>query len=138
MGESTSIIGTIWVTESNGKLDPCDPHQSFELIVPRRARTCEVLFNAVLAFAARHKANTTGIPTSDSKIMSYEDIAIECQKKCLFVLMAMIKDEQELTDENSFAATVILRVVEEMEGQLHEPPLPLNLAYGCTQLPTTG
>ncbi len=34
-------------------------------------------------------------------------------------LISMAGDGQELADENGFAATIILRVVEEMEGKPH-------------------
>ncbi len=94
--------------------------------MPVRARTCEVLLNAMLTFAARHKANTTSITESNSESLQYDDTATQCQRKCLLSLISMINDGQELADENGFAATIILRIVEEMEGK---PTAPSRYVY---------
>ena len=72
----------------------------------------QILFNAVLAFAARHKANTISTDL-------YQESAYEYQRRCLRSLIKRVSLGQEgLEDDNMFAATIILRVVEEMERRL--------------------
>lgn len=89
------------------QLDVCDPCQSFETVVPPRAGRCKVLLNAILALAAKHLAHTR----------SYDPYASDrYHQECLNVLIPMLSHEhQTMSDENLFAATIILRVWEEME-----------------------
>lgn len=88
-------------------LDVCDLCQSFETVVPPRAGRCKVLLNAIFALAAKHLAHTT----------SYDPYASDrYHQECLNVLIPILSHEQHtLSDENLFAATIILRVWEEME-----------------------
>lgn len=89
-------------------LDVCDLCQSFETVVPPRAGSCRVLLNAIFALAAKHLAHTT----------SYDPYASDrYHQECLSVLIPILSHEQQhtLSDENLFAATIILRVWEEME-----------------------
>ncbi len=114
------------------KLDICDPQRSFEMVVSPRAGTCLVLLNAIIAFAARHMTNTNQ--------GDFEDIAYASQKQCLEDVIAMLHHEKARTDENILAATIILRVVQEMEGTSlatgHRSSLP-NQAHDATQSQTT-
>ncbi|KAI8950039.1 hypothetical protein F4801DRAFT_550749 [Xylaria longipes] len=90
-------------------LDCCDPHQHFELIVPERASTCHTLLNAILAIAARHLSHTTDFdPLASNR---YHD-------ECLKYLIPMMNHSSAVADENLFAATIILRMLEEMDGSL--------------------
>lgn len=88
-------------------LDVCDLCQSFETVVPPRAGSCKVLLNAIFALSAKHLAHTT----------SYDPYASDrYHQECLNVLIPILSNEhQSLSDENLFAATIILRVWEEME-----------------------
>ncbi|KAH8167465.1 hypothetical protein CIB48_g781 [Xylaria polymorpha] len=90
-------------------LDCCDPHQHFELIVPERASTCHTLLNAILAIAARHLSHTTDFdPLASNR---YHD-------ECLKYLIPTMNHSSAVSDENLFAATIILRMLEEMDGSL--------------------
>ncbi|KAI1122668.1 hypothetical protein F5Y10DRAFT_286960 [Nemania abortiva] len=90
-------------------LDCCDPLQHFELIVPERASTCHTLLNAILAIAARHLSHTTDFdPLASNR---YHD-------ECLKYLIPMMNHSSAVADENLFAATIILRMLEEMDGSL--------------------
>ncbi|KAI0505999.1 hypothetical protein F5B22DRAFT_625799 [Xylaria bambusicola] len=90
-------------------LDCCDPLKHFELIVPERASTCHTLLNAILAIAARHLSHTTDFdPLASNR---YHD-------ECLKHLIPMMNHSSAIADENLFAATVILRMLEEMDGSL--------------------
>ncbi|KAF2966074.1 hypothetical protein GQX73_g7503 [Xylaria multiplex] len=90
-------------------LDCCDPLKHFELIVPERASTCHTLLNAILAIAARHLSHTTDFdPLASNR---YHD-------ECLKYLIPMMNHSSAIADENLFAATIILRMLEEMDGSL--------------------
>ncbi|KAI1306156.1 hypothetical protein F5Y03DRAFT_142852 [Xylaria venustula] len=90
-------------------LDCCDPLKHFELIVPERASTCHTLLNAILAIAARHLSHTTDFdPLASNR---YHD-------ECLKHLIPMMNHSSAVADENLFAATIILRMLEEMDGSL--------------------
>ncbi|KAK2602854.1 hypothetical protein N8I77_009359 [Diaporthe amygdali] len=88
-------------------LDVCDPNQSFETVVPPRAGTCKILMNAILALAAKHLHNTE----------SYDPYASDrYHQVCLNTLIPILNHEHHtMSDENLFAATIILRMWEEME-----------------------
>jgi hypothetical protein len=91
----------------------CDPGQSFETIVPQRAGTCPILLNAIFALSARHR----------SHISDYDPLASNrYHEECLKYLIPVLNHEVTVSDENLFAATIILRVLEEMEGGEAPPP----------------
>lgn len=83
----------------------------FELVVPHRANHCHMLLNSIFAIAARHLSHTTDFDPLISNM--YLD-------ECLKYLTPMLSDASTLSDENLFAATVILRMLEEMDGQSPE------------------
>ncbi|KAI1438433.1 hypothetical protein GGR50DRAFT_430747 [Xylaria sp. CBS 124048] len=90
-------------------LDCCDPLRHFELIVPERATTRHTLLNAIFAIAARHLSHTTDFdPLASNR---YHD-------ECLKQLIPMMSHSSAVGDENLFAATIILRMLEEMDGSL--------------------
>ncbi|GAW13068.1 hypothetical protein ANO14919_024460 [Xylariales sp. No.14919] len=90
-------------------LDCCDPLKHFELVVPERASTCHTLLNAILAIAARHLSHTTDFdPLASNRY----------HNECLKYLIPMMNHSSAIADENLFAATIILRMLEEMDGSL--------------------
>ncbi|KAK0638616.1 hypothetical protein B0T16DRAFT_227525 [Cercophora newfieldiana] len=86
-----------------GWLDLCDKDKSFEMIISQRARTSEVLMNAILALASMHLANTQG------NIGQFED---ERYKELADSLHPFLRDQA--FDAEIFAATIIMRVWEEI------------------------
>lgn len=89
------------------QLDLCDPTTSFQTVVPRRAGTCPTLLNAIFALSSRHLSHTTP---------NYDDLASNrYHHMCLQTLIPTLNHAGTVSDENLFAATIILRVLEEME-----------------------
>ncbi|KAI0109325.1 hypothetical protein F4776DRAFT_657291 [Hypoxylon sp. NC0597] len=87
-------------------LDLCDPLRHFEFVVPERAAVCHTLLNAIFAIAARHLSHTTNFdPLASNR---YHD-------ECLRYLIPMLDHASTVSDENLFAATIILRMLEEMD-----------------------
>ncbi|KAI1389308.1 uncharacterized protein F4822DRAFT_427660 [Hypoxylon trugodes] len=87
-------------------LDLCDPSRHFELVVPERAAVSHTLLNAIFAIAARHLSHTTNFdPLASNR---YHD-------ECLKHLIPMLDHASTVSDENLFAATIILRMLEEMD-----------------------
>jgi hypothetical protein len=67
------------------------------------------LRNAIFALFARHL----------SRVGSYDPYASErYHQECLQSLIPMLNDTATIMDEDLFAATIILRVLEEMDGKL--------------------
>ncbi|CAK7201388.1 hypothetical protein SEUCBS139899_004092 [Sporothrix eucalyptigena] len=87
-------------------LDLCEPSHQFGTIVPQRAATCTVLLNAILALSSKHLAHLGNFDRYASD---------HYHQECLNVLIPMLSHEDTAADENLFAATIILRVWEEME-----------------------
>lgn len=86
----------------------CDPNRHFELVVPERAAESHTLMNAIFAIAARHLSHTTDFdPLASNR---YHD-------ECLRYLIPMLNHASTVSDENLFAATIILRMLEEMDGE---------------------
>ncbi|KAK3947549.1 hypothetical protein QBC32DRAFT_81609 [Pseudoneurospora amorphoporcata] len=88
-------------------LDLCDPLRSFETIVPQNAATFPLLLKAIYSFSARHKTLTGYFDSVRSS--EYYD---ECLTELRDVLAAY---DESGADENLFAATIILRVLEEID-----------------------
>lgn len=65
------------------------------------------MLNAIFALAARHLSHTSGYDHFAAN--RYHDM-------CLSSLIPLLQDGVGFSDENLFAATIILRVLEEMEG----------------------
>jgi hypothetical protein len=75
--------------------------------VPQRASNCRILLNAIFALAARHLSQTD----------DYDPLASNhYHQECLKCLIPVLDDAATIADENLFAATIILRVMEEMDG----------------------
>ncbi|KAI1331706.1 hypothetical protein F5Y16DRAFT_241696 [Xylariaceae sp. FL0255] len=90
-------------------LDCCDPVRHFELVVPERSSTSHTLLNAIFAISSRHLSHTTDFdPLASNR---YHD-------ECLKQLIPKMNHTSSISDENLFAATIILRMLEEMDGSL--------------------
>lgn len=87
--------------------DLCDLERSFAVIVPCRAMLYAPLKNAMFAISAKQLSLTSSFDKS---------ISDRYYQKCLATLRPMLNDEAALVDENLFAATVILRNLEEING----------------------
>ncbi|KAK4196769.1 hypothetical protein QBC40DRAFT_5220 [Triangularia verruculosa] len=99
-------------------LDLCDPNQSFQIEVPRRAGKSSILRDAMLALSARHQANTCR--------SYYEELAKKYNERCIENITKLatqcnplgldwLIDHEPRLAENCFAAAIILRVMEEMQ-----------------------
>ncbi|WQF80772.1 Putative zn(2)Cys(6) fungal-type DNA-binding domain, fungal transcription factor [Colletotrichum destructivum] len=87
-------------------LDLCDPARHFETEVPQRAGSCPILLNAIFALAARHLSLTS----------AYDSLASNrYHEQCLNYLIPLLDHAATVSDENLFAATIILRVLEEID-----------------------
>jgi hypothetical protein len=88
------------------QLDLCDSKQHFQIEVPQRAGTCRILLNAIFALSARHL----------NRVESYDSFAsTRYHQECLKYIIPMLNDTAAVSDESLFAATIILRVLEEMD-----------------------
>ncbi|KAK0668088.1 hypothetical protein QBC41DRAFT_129295 [Cercophora samala] len=96
-------------------LDLCDPNQSFQIEVPRRAGKSSILRDAMLALSARHQANTCrSYYEEQAHVYAFRCIEnINKISKC-GGLEVLVNREPRLA-ENCFAAAIILRVMEEMQ-----------------------
>jgi hypothetical protein len=84
--------------------------QHFQVEVPKRAGTCPILLNAIFALAARHL----------SRIGNYDSYASNrYHQECLKYLIPMLNNHATIADETLFAATIILRVLEEIDSMLY-------------------
>ncbi|KAF6792052.1 hypothetical protein CSOJ01_14218 [Colletotrichum sojae] len=87
-------------------LDACDATRNFETEVPQRAGSCPILLNAIFALAARHLSLTS----------AYDSLASNrYHEQCLNYLIPLLDHAGTVSDENLFAATIILRVLEEID-----------------------
>ncbi|WYZ44909.1 hypothetical protein EsH8_VIII_000225 [Colletotrichum jinshuiense] len=87
-------------------LDLCDPIRHFETEVPQRSGSCPILLNAIFALAARHLSLTS----------AYDSLASNrYHEQCLNYLIPLLDHAGTVSDENLFAATIILRVLEEID-----------------------
>ncbi|KAE9573948.1 hypothetical protein CGMCC3_g9951 [Colletotrichum fructicola] len=98
-----------FVTDLSRFFDYCDPERSFSTTVVQRAVGCPTLLLAILATSSRHLSLTTGYD-------SY--IGDRYHRECLFLLIPMLDDRRTLLDESICAATVILRLYEELSVPL--------------------
>lgn len=105
-------------------MDLCDPQRHFELIVPERAANCDTLLNAILAIAALHLSHTTDFDKYTS--LEYHNRSIEGLKS------------SRISDENVFAAIIILRMLEEMDGEEMHRRITREPYTDGMIVPTTG
>lgn len=76
-------------------------------MAPRRALENPTLLNAICATSARHLSRTGSIDSA---------LADNFYQSCLESLIPVLDNPASLMDETLFAATVILRLFEELDG----------------------
>lgn len=91
--------------------DLCDSNHYFKLAMPERAALCPALLNAICAASARHLSRTADLDPM---------IAVQYHQKALQYLIPAINNIAAAVDENSLAATVILRFLEEVQGKSYK------------------
>ncbi|KAJ4223427.1 hypothetical protein NW759_006061 [Fusarium solani] len=91
------------------RFDLCDPERHFALVVPWRAAFCPPLLDAALALSARCLSRTTDF---DSYISN------RYYQRCLNALISTLGIADALKNQDLFAAVVLLRTLEEIDGPL--------------------
>lgn len=108
--EYTAIGDTAKLTLA--KFDLCDPASHFTLIVPRRARQCPPLLNAILTAAAKGLVKTCKYRTKDG-LIEYGGVklpnltantAIEYHNACITHILDLSNHLDHFQDENLLAA----------------------------------
>ncbi|KAJ5769617.1 hypothetical protein N7520_004176 [Penicillium odoratum] len=135
VGEWRTSFGTIqesclmryFIEELSPWFDHCDDRRHFQLEVPRRARHCPTLRNAICAVAARHLCRLPKYKTSHGIVYCGQSLpnlknssALEYMLKCIPDLIQFPKTQDPTHQENIMAATVILRQYEEMDEEMDE------------------
>lgn len=132
MGMSDSPPGPVQSREQRDKqqysqmdwFDHCDSLRHFQTLVPRRARHCEPLLNAIFAAAARHLIRVPRYRTGPGGTIDYSGqplpnltahTASEYMLRCIPALHDVPRIQDEEYRENLAAAAVILRQFEEMD-----------------------
>ncbi|KAK2760221.1 hypothetical protein FQN54_002288 [Arachnomyces sp. PD_36] len=105
--------------------DVCDHQRHFELVVPQTAATSIPLQKAIFATAARHL----------SRISDYDpSIWAGYYQECLDALISMAKGDEAIKDEMFLVATVIVRLLEELEATSHRESRPFGHLVGIQSL----
>ncbi|KAK5208267.1 hypothetical protein LTR72_005885 [Exophiala xenobiotica] len=86
--------------------DLFDPHRRFALEVPNRASICPTLQKAIFALAARHLSQLTDLDPL---------LANRYYQQCIEELIPRFEDLNAMLDEDLLCATVILRLLEELD-----------------------
>ena len=92
---------------TTSQFDYCDPQNTFATSVVQRAVDSPTLLYAILATSARHLSVTSGYDAY---------VADQYHRECLALLIPILNDSSALLDEALCAATVILRLFEEISG----------------------
>jgi len=96
------------LTLSELQFDCTDRQQHFALHIPYRARYCNTLFNALMALSARHLSCTTPFNPY---------VSDQYYQTCLETLIPALNNHGVTMDDDLLAATVILRLLEEFDGE---------------------
>ncbi|PYI15337.1 hypothetical protein BO99DRAFT_254205 [Aspergillus violaceofuscus CBS 115571] len=114
-----------FVEEISPWFDHCDHLRHFRLEVPRRARHCSTVRNAIFAVSARHLARLPqyktpqGIVYHGQLLTDMEDAtAVEYTLRCIPDLVKFPDVSDPVDQENIMVAAVILRQYEEMEEDI--------------------
>ncbi|CAK7201047.1 hypothetical protein SEUCBS139899_003748 [Sporothrix eucalyptigena] len=99
-----------YIDYASRAFDLCDLLRHFALVVPCRALSYAPLLNAIFAVSARQLSRTNADMDPAVADVYYQE--------CLTGLRHMMVDESALMDENLFAATVILRNLEEIDSPM--------------------
>lgn len=87
--------------------DLCEHERPFELLVPARALEVSVLFNAIIAFSAQHKA------LSEPRV---ETLSTVYHSKCIQGLLSGLSDFKSTLQEDYLVAACLLRSYEILNG----------------------
>lgn len=90
------------------KFDYCDPHRHFANVVACTAATNSTILNAILALSAKHLS---------LKGSAHPHVSDEYQRRCLQTLIPALNNRDSILGGTLFAATVILRLLDEMTEQ---------------------
>ncbi|KAL5363942.1 hypothetical protein BJX96DRAFT_178526 [Aspergillus floccosus] len=110
--------------------DLCDPERHFAVVVPKRARSCPPLLDAILSASARyfstlprHKQfeHTVKYGLHQGLVVS-EETPLRYHSRCISHLRSLSKESDAIMDENLLAAFVILRFYEELDSPFIDPP----------------
>ena len=101
----------------------CDADRHFGLVVPQRAKNCPALLNAIYTASARHLSRLDQYrKDNELKYLGNRlpelqiETAIEYHTRCIEHLAVVSHDPDAVFDENLLAASVILRLYEEIDG----------------------
>lgn len=101
----------------------CDPDRHFGLVVPQRAKHCPALLNAIYTASARHLCrldqyrNNNEVKYLGNRMPELRtETAIEYHTRCIEHFAVVAHDSQATFDENLLAASIILRLYEEIDG----------------------
>lgn len=104
-----AILMRYFVENLSRCFDLCDPDRHFALVVPHRAAVCPILLNAIFACSAKHL----------SRVSDFDPyVSDRYHQECLRHLIPKLNDSAAVMDENLLAATVILRFLEEVQGEI--------------------
>ncbi|KGO41847.1 hypothetical protein PEX1_083880 [Penicillium expansum] len=116
-----------FIEELSPWFDHCDERRHFQLVVPRRAKHCLALRNAVFAVSSRHLCRLPQYTTSRGSVYHGQALpgltkstSVEYMLKCIPELIQFPEIQDPTHQENIMAATVILRQYEEMEEEMEE------------------
>ncbi|KAL5003027.1 hypothetical protein BDV10DRAFT_190951 [Aspergillus recurvatus] len=109
-------------------LDLCDPERHFQHVVPRRARSCPPLMNAILAASARHLTRVPKYRTASGAVQYdgrtlhnlTDETALHYHNKCIHDLLELGGNPEQTRNEDLLAAAIILRFYEEVDYPLQE------------------
>lgn len=104
------------------RFDLCDPERHFALVVPWRAAFCPPLLDAALALSARCLSRTTDF---DSYVSN------RYYQRCLNALISTLGIADALKNQDLFAAVVLLRTLEEIDGESVPDTLGETLMFSC-------
>ncbi|CAK7230473.1 hypothetical protein SCUCBS95973_007586 [Sporothrix curviconia] len=98
-----------FVTDLSSWFDYGDPQNTFATSVVQCAASSPPLLNAIFAVSCRH----LGLKKGDTS----SELADNYHRTCLKLLIPLLNDTNAALDERLYAATVILRLYEEIMGQ---------------------
>jgi hypothetical protein len=105
------------------QFDLCDPDRHFACVVPQRANHCPALLYAIYTASARHLCRLSKFRKENEveyhgKRLSNlrSETAVEYHSRCIEQLVSISCNREALLDEDLFAASVILRFYEEVDG----------------------
>ncbi|CRL27723.1 unnamed protein product [Penicillium camemberti] len=139
-----SCLLRYFIEELSPWFDHCDERRHFQLVVPRRAKHCLALRNAVLAVSSRHLCRLPQYTTSRGTVYHGQALpgltkstSVEYMLKCIPELTQFPEIQDPMHQENIMAATVILRQYEEMEEEMEEGEIGNHVYEGVNFLAIT-